>query len=143
MAPGSNTFSLKKLAKRLQKPAQNLLGIGAIGSLIVGGGFLVYACPLALVALAPFAVAGVYSAATRRHSSLTRSSPFLITSNSIDSASDNHYTLLGIQQNATSKEITAAYRKLALECHPDLRKQGKTVDEELFKVNKKKCCLGN
>lgn len=29
------------------------------------------------------------------------------------------YSILGIKFNATSHEIKAAYRRLALQCHPD------------------------
>ena len=31
----------------------------------------------------------------------------------------NYYQILGISPGATQKEITNAYRNLALKCHPD------------------------
>lgn len=43
-------------------------------------------------------------------------------------ASQDHYGILGIDRNATTTEIRAAYKKLSLETHPD-----KGGDEERFK----------
>ena len=37
----------------------------------------------------------------------------------ISVASSNHYAALGVNKRASSEEIKAAYRKKALECHPD------------------------
>lgn len=34
----------------------------------------------------------------------------------------NHYSILGVSTNATKSEIKKAYRKLALQCHPDKNK---------------------
>jgi curved DNA-binding protein CbpA len=36
-----------------------------------------------------------------------------------DSGGDDYYKVLGIEPTATSKEITKAYRLLALKYHPD------------------------
>lgn len=44
----------------------------------------------------------------------------------------NYYALLGLKRNATSAEIKAAYKKLALQYHPD-KHQGNTYFEEQFK----------
>eukprot|EP00756_Hemistasia_phaeocysticola_P004393 Hpha_TRINITY_DN12786_c0_g1::TRINITY_DN12786_c0_g1_i1::g.114665::m.114665 len=41
----------------------------------------------------------------------------------------NHYEILGVEKNATEGEITKAYRKLALQLHPD-RQWGKTPAEQ-------------
>jgi hypothetical protein len=43
---------------------------------------------------------------------------------------ETYYTLLGISHNATALEIKKAYKKLALQYHPD---KNPTVDEEKFK----------
>lgn len=45
----------------------------------------------------------------------------------------DHYAVLGVKPNATSEEIKAAYRKLALATHPD-RHPGNVEAEERFRV---------
>lgn len=44
-----------------------------------------------------------------------------------------YYTILGVAETATKDEIRAAYRKLALECHPD-RNPGDKKAEEKFRT---------
>lgn len=46
----------------------------------------------------------------------------------------NHYEILGIRENATPEEIKEAYRKRALETHPD-RTGSEAKQEEFIKVN--------
>jgi DnaJ domain len=45
----------------------------------------------------------------------------------------NYYEILGIDQSADSKQIKAAYKRLAMEYHPD-RNPGNKHAEEVFKV---------
>lgn len=46
----------------------------------------------------------------------------------------NYYEILGITFNASSKEITSAYRKLALNYHPD-RNKNPTAEEMMTRIN--------
>ena len=45
----------------------------------------------------------------------------------------NYYKILGIDQSADSKQIKAAYKRLAMEYHPD-RNPGNKQAEEVFKI---------
>jgi molecular chaperone DnaJ len=47
--------------------------------------------------------------------------------------SEDHYTLLGLQRNASLEEIKRAYRQLAKRYHPD-RTQNNAQDTEIFKA---------
>jgi len=47
---------------------------------------------------------------------------------------ETHYTILGVSSNATTEEIKKAYKKLALQYHPDKSSEDKVAAEEKFKL---------
>jgi len=49
---------------------------------------------------------------------------------------EDYYTILGIAQNASAEEIKKAYRKKAMEFHPDRNKGSKEAEEKFKKVSR-------
>ena len=47
--------------------------------------------------------------------------------------SNNYYTVLGLELDATDSQIKKAYRKQALKHHPDRNRENKAAAEEAFK----------
>lgn len=45
------------------------------------------------------------------------------------------YTVLGVQRNATQKEIKSAFRKMRKKYHPDLNRDDPTAEEKFKEVN--------
>jgi curved DNA-binding protein CbpA len=46
----------------------------------------------------------------------------------------DHYEILGVASNASSREITSAYRKLALQYHPD-RNKTPLANDMMLRIN--------
>ena len=46
---------------------------------------------------------------------------------------DTYYKLLGLESNCSEKEVSRAYKKLALEYHPDRNPDNRQIAEENFK----------
>lgn len=58
-------------------------------------------------------------------------------------AKRDYYEILGVHRNASDAEIKKAYRRLALQCHPD-RNPGDKASEEKFKeINEVYACLSD
>ena len=56
---------------------------------------------------------------------------------------EDYYQVLGVDKNATAKQIKEAYRQLAFKFHPDRNKENTSVVEEMKKVNEAYAVLSN
>ncbi len=54
-----------------------------------------------------------------------------------------YYSILSISREATPDEIKKAYRKKAMECHPDRHAGDKNKEAEFKKVNEAYSCLSD
>ena len=55
----------------------------------------------------------------------------------------DYYSVLGVPQGATEKEITRAYRKLAKEYHPDANPGNREAEEKFKEVSAANDVLGD
>ncbi len=46
----------------------------------------------------------------------------------------DYYTLLGVHKNATEAELKRAYRRLALEFHPDKNPDNKSAEDKFKEI---------
>jgi DnaJ-class molecular chaperone len=58
-------------------------------------------------------------------------------------AQGDYYQVLGVDQNATDRQIKEAFRKLAFKYHPDRNKENPVAVEEMKKVNEAYAVLSN
>src|SRR3989337_4268811 len=53
----------------------------------------------------------------------------------VQMARRDYYEVLGLQKNCTLENLKKAYRKLALECHPDRNPGNKEAEERFKEIN--------
>ncbi len=58
-------------------------------------------------------------------------------------AQEDYYQVLGVDQNATGRQIKEAFRKLAFKYHPDRNKENPVAAEQMKKVNEAYAVLSN
>ena len=56
---------------------------------------------------------------------------------------EDYYQVIGVDKNATAKQIKEAYRQLAFKFHPDRNKENTSAVEEMKKVNEAYAVLSN
>lgn len=57
--------------------------------------------------------------------------------------SENYYDILGVSKTASEEEIKKAFRKLAIETHPDKHPGDKTAEEKFKKINEAYSVIGD
>lgn len=57
--------------------------------------------------------------------------------------SKDYYETLGVDRNATNTDLKKAYRKLALQHHPDRNPGNKTAEEKFKEINEAYACLSD
>ncbi len=50
-------------------------------------------------------------------------------------ANEDYYTLLGVDKSASAEDIKRAFRKAAMQCHPDLHPGDKEAEQKFKKIN--------
>ena len=58
-------------------------------------------------------------------------------------AQEDYYRVLGVDQNATDRQIKEAFRTLAFKYHPDRNKENPVAVENMKKVNEAYAVLSN
>lgn len=61
----------------------------------------------------------------------------------LDNSSENYYTILGVDKNASREEIRKSYRKLSLNYHPDRNAGDINKSERYKKINEAYCVLSD
>lgn len=56
---------------------------------------------------------------------------------------EDYYSILGVQRNSSQDEIKKAYRKLAMQYHPDRNPGNKEAEEKFKEINAAYECLGD
>lgn len=56
---------------------------------------------------------------------------------------EDYYSILGVGREATAEEIKKAYRKLAMQCHPDRNQGDKECEEKFKKLSEAYACLSD
>src|SRR6266516_902234 len=73
---------------------------------------------------------------------LTKTKSHAFSQSEVEGTSECYYEILGVRKEAKTEEISSAYRKLALQCHPD-KNESPQAEKKFQEITKAYDVLGD